>query len=162
MSVYRLFNSAYRDHVHDSDVLRTLNTMIMATAIGTFLFAAQGGVAFAGYASSLGAGELAFGIISALPVLAGLLQIYVSNLAEKTQKYKTMFIIGGIFNRVSWIVIALIPYIFQVEDSRLWSLIVLVTLAAMGGPSPGIARGVADASPAPVPASLRSQCGHAG
>jgi len=110
-----------------------LNLIILSAAIGTFLIAAQTGVAFTGYASALGAREFAFGLISALPVLAGLLQIYVSHLAVKTGKYKKMFILGGIVQRVSWIMIAFIPYVFPVESSRLFSMVVLVTLAAMGG-----------------------------
>ena len=133
MSVYRLFNQAYRDYVRSDEVLRMLNIIILSAAVGTFLFTAQGGVAFAGYASSLGAGEFAFGLISALPVLASLIQIYASNLVLKTGKYKTMFLVGGIVQRASWIVVAFIPYILPVEDSRLWLLIVLVTLAAMSG-----------------------------
>ena len=131
--MYRLFNRSYRDYVRSDEVLRLLNIIILSAAIGTFLFTAQGGVAFTGYASALGAGELAFGLISALPILAGLVQIYVSHLAVKTGKYKLMFLAGGIIQRVSWVVIAFIPYIFPVEQSRLWSLIVLVTLAAMAG-----------------------------
>jgi MFS family permease len=110
-----------------------LNIIILSAAIGTFLFTAHGGVAFTGYASYLGAGEFAFGVIFALPVLAGLLQIYVSHLVVKTGKYKTMFMVGGIIQRVSWVVIAFIPYLFPSVESRLWSLIVLVTLAAMSG-----------------------------
>jgi len=114
-------------------MLRQLNIIILSAAIGTFLFTAQTGVAFAGYASALGAGELAFGLINALPVLAGLLQLYVSHRLAKTGKYKKFLLVGGVVQRFSWIVIAFIPFIFPVEESRLFSLIVLVTLAAMGG-----------------------------
>lgn len=133
MYIYKLFNRSYRDYVRSDETLRMLNIIILSAAIGTFLFTAQGGVAFTGYASSLGAGEFVFGLITALPVLAGLMQIYVSQLLLKTGKYKTVFMVGGIVQRVSWIIIAFIPYVFSVEQSRLWTLIVLVTLAAMGG-----------------------------
>jgi len=138
MSIYRLFNRPYREYCRSDETLRILNIIILSAAIGTFLFTAQGGVAFAGYASALGAREFAFGLISALPVIAGLLQIYASQVVIKTGKYKTMFMIGGIVQRISWIVIAFIPYFFAVDDSRLWALIVLVTLAAMSGSCVGI------------------------
>jgi len=138
MSIYNLFNRPYRDYVRSDEILRILNIIILSAAIGTFLFTAQGGVAFAGYASALGAREFAFGLISALPVIAGLLQIYASHVVVKTGKYKTMFMIGGIVQRISWIVIAFIPFFFPVDDSRLWALIVLVTLAAMSGSCVGI------------------------
>jgi len=133
MSIYRLFDRGYRDYVRSDEMLKQLNIIILSAAIGTFLFTAHGGVAFAGYASALGAGELAFGLINALPVLAGLAQLYVSHLAAKTGKYKRMFLIGGVLQRLSWVVIAFIPFIFPVADSRIFALIVLVTLAAMGG-----------------------------
>jgi len=133
MSVYSLFNRTYKDYVSDRETLRLLNVMILSTSIGMFLFTAQTGVAFTGYASKLGAGEFTFGLISALPVLASLLQIPASYLVEKTGKYKRMFIIGGLVQRSSWIVIAFIPYIYPIEQSRIWALVVLVTLAAMSG-----------------------------
>jgi MFS family permease len=81
----------------------------------------------------LGAGEFAFGLISALPVLASLLQLPVSFLVQKNGKYKQFFMAGGVIQRVSWFVMAFIPYFIPVGESRLWMLIVLVTLAAMGG-----------------------------
>ncbi|MCL2821223.1 MAG: MFS transporter [Oscillospiraceae bacterium] len=138
MSFYNLISRPYREYIRSDETLRILNIIILSAAIGTFLFTAQGGVAFAGYASALGAREFAFGLISALPVLAGLFQIYASNLVMKTGKYKTMFMTGGVIQRVSWIVVAFIPYFFSVEDSRIWALIVLVTLAAMSGSCVGI------------------------
>jgi MFS family permease len=107
--------------------------IILSLAVGMILFTAIGGAAFTGYASALGAGEFAFGLISALPVLAGLLQLPVSFLLQRNGKFKRYFIAGGVAQRISWIVVAFIPYIMPVGESRLWSLIVLVTLAAMGG-----------------------------
>lgn len=133
MSVYRLFNRSYRDYVGDAELLRTLNIIILSAAVGTFLFAAQFGVAFTGYASALGAGEFVFGVITALPVLASLVQIPASYLAVKTGRFKRIFLIGGVIQRVTWIVIAFIPFFFQVQDTRLWAMIVLVALASMSG-----------------------------
>ena len=131
--MYKLYNRAYRDYVRSESVLQQLNLIVLAAAIGTFMFTAIGGVAFTGYASALGAGEFAFGVITAMPILAGLVQIYVSHLAVKTGKYKRMFIAGGVCQRLFWTFAAFIPYLFPVEESRLWSLIVIVTLAAMSG-----------------------------
>ncbi|MDR2600075.1 MAG: MFS transporter [Oscillospiraceae bacterium] len=132
-SLYKLFNRSYRDYVGDAETLRLLNIIVLSVAVGMFLFSAQGGVAFVGYASALGAGEFAFGLISALPVLASLLQIPASYLVEKTGKYKTVFLVNGVIQRISWIVIAFIPFLFPVEESYLWALVILVTLAAMCG-----------------------------
>ncbi|MCL2221343.1 MAG: MFS transporter [Oscillospiraceae bacterium] len=133
MFIYKLFDRSYRDYVGSAEVLRTLNIIVLSAAVGTFLFSAQFGVAFTGYASSLGAGEFVFGLITALPVLASLLQIPASYLAVKTGRFKQIFLIGGVIQRVAWVVIAFIPFLFQIQDSRLWALIVLVTLASMSG-----------------------------
>jgi len=133
MSVTKLFNRSYRDHVRDGETLRLLNVIILSAAVGMFLFTGIGGAAFTGYASALGAGEFTFGLISALPVLASLLQLPVSFLVQKNGKYKRFFLVGGAIQRTSWIVIAFIPYLFPVGQSRIWPLTVLVTLAAMGG-----------------------------
>jgi len=133
MSVYKIYDRAYKDYVPDNEILRILNIIVLSVAVGTLLFTAQLGIAFTGYVTALGAGELVFGIISAMPVVAGLLQIPVSYLAQKNGKYKQIFLIGGIIQRTSWIVIAFIPYIFPVAQSHIWSLVVLVTLGAIGG-----------------------------
>jgi len=133
MSISKLFDRSYRDYVGDAETLRMLNIIILSAAVGQFLFAAQFGVAFTGYASSLGAGEFAFGVITALPVLASLVQIPASYLAVKTGRFKSIFLVGGIIQRVAWIVIAFIPFLFHIQDSRLWALIVLVALASMSG-----------------------------
>jgi len=132
-SISKLFDRSYRDYVGTPELLRTLNIIILSAAIGQFLFAAQGGVAFTGYASSLGAGEFVFGVITALPVLASLLQIPASYLAVRTGRFKRIFLIAGVIQRVSWIVIAFIPFFFHVQDTRLWALIVLVALSSMSG-----------------------------
>jgi MFS family permease len=133
MSVYDLISRSYKAHIRDSETLRLLNVIILSAAVGMFLFTAVGGAAFTGYASALGAGEFAFGLISALPVLASLLQLPVSFFVQKSGKYKRFFMAGGVVQRLSWLAAAFIPYLFPVEGSRLWALIVLVTLAAMGG-----------------------------
>ena len=133
MSVSKLFNRSYRDHIRDSETLRLLNIIILSVAVGMFMFTAIGGAAFTGYASALGAGEFTFGLISALPVLASLLQLPVSFLVQRNGRFKQFFMVGGVVQRCSWILAAFIPVFFPIGDSRLWMLIVLVTLAAMGG-----------------------------
>jgi MFS family permease len=133
MPITKLISRSYRAHIQDSETLRLLNVIILSAAVGMFLHTAVGGAAFTGYASALGAGEFSFGLISALPVLAGLLQLPISFIAQKSGKYKKLFLTGGIIQRLSWLAVAFIPYMAPVGDSRLWMLIVLVTLAAMGG-----------------------------
>ncbi|MDR0292858.1 MAG: MFS transporter [Oscillospiraceae bacterium] len=138
MRVSGLFNRSYSLYVRDNETLRMLDVIVLSAATGMFLFAATGGAAFTGLASALGAGEFAFGLISALPVLAGILQILASYLVEKTGRNKTIFMAGGVIQRVSWFAVAFIPYLFPGVQPRVLALIVLVTLAAMSGSFVGV------------------------
>ena len=139
-AIYRLFNRSYRDHIRDPELLRTLNIIILSAAIGTILFSSSSGAAFTGYASALGAGEFVFGLLSALPVLGCLVQLYVSYRMEKTGKRKRMLMVGGFIQRGVWLVVAFIPYILpeQVAASRIWAVLVLITLSSMAGSFVGV------------------------
>ncbi|MDR3084917.1 MAG: MFS transporter, partial [Christensenellaceae bacterium] len=131
----RFWNRSYRDLVPSQDVLHQLDIIILSAAVGMFLFANTGGAALTGYASAFGAGEFVFGLISALPILASLVQLYVSYLIEKTGQRKKLFLIGGVIQRTAWVVVAFIPILVPefAASSRIWVLLTLITLAAMAG-----------------------------
>ena len=140
MRICRLFNRSYRGIVRDDELLRNLDLIALSAAVGTILFANAGGAAFTGYASALGAGEFMFGLISALPILGSLMQLYVSYMVEKTGKRKTLFLIGGLVQRSLWLLTAAIPLFLpeQLAWLRIWALLIMITLAAMGGSFVGI------------------------
>ena len=140
MWICKLFNRSYRSLLREEGLLRKLDLIVLSASIGTILFSNAGGAAFTGYASALGAGEFMFGLISALPILGSLMQLYVSYLVEKTGKRKALFLTGGIIQRSLWIFTAAIP--FFVPDRfaaiRVWVLLGLITAAAVGGSFVGI------------------------
>ena len=140
MKICRLFNRSYRSIVRDDGLLRNLDLIALSAAIGTILFSNTGGAAFTGYASALGAGEFMFGLISALPILGSLVQLYVSFIMEKTGNRKLLFMIGGLFSRFMWLLIAFIPLFIpeRFGEYRIWVLLVMITMAAMGASFVGV------------------------
>jgi len=140
MWIAKLYNRTYRSIVRDDELLRNLDLIALSAAVGTILFSNAGGAAFTGYASALGAGELMFGLISALPILGSLMQLYVSYIVEKTGKRKALFMTGGIIQRSLWLMVAAIPIILpdQFAGLRIWVLLSMITLAAAGGSFVGI------------------------
>jgi MFS family permease len=140
MRLTRFWNRSYRDYAPSKELLRQLDIIILSAAVGMFLFANTGGAALTGYASAFGAGEFVFGLISALPILASLMQLFVSYLVEKTGQRKRLFLIGGVIQRSAWVLVAFIP-LFVPEfaaSSRIWVLLTLITLAAMAGSFVGV------------------------
>ena len=140
MRICKLFNRSYRSIVHDDELLRNLDLIALSAAIGTILFSNTGGAALTGYASALGAGALMFGLISALPILGSLMQLYVSYMIEKTGKSKALFLIGGLAQRVLWTLTAAIPLLLpdRFAQYRVWALLAMITLAAMGASFVGV------------------------
>jgi len=140
MWICRFFNRTYRSIVADDELLRNLDLIALSAAIGTVLFTNAGGAAFTGYASALGAGELMFGLISALPIFGSLLQLYVSYLIEKTGKRKALFLTGGLIQRALWTLTAFIPFFLpaQLAHLRVWALLIMITLAASSGSFVGV------------------------
>ncbi|MDR3122045.1 MAG: MFS transporter [Clostridiales bacterium] len=136
----RIFNGAYRGVVRDDELLRKLDLIAISAAVGTILFSNTGGAALTGYASAFGAGEFMFGLISALPVLGSLMQLFVSYMILKTGKRKALFMVGGIIQRTLWTATAAIPYFCpeQFARYRVWVLLVMITLAAMSGSFVGV------------------------
>jgi MFS family permease len=121
--------------VGSEELLRSLDTIVISAAVGTLLFANSGGAALTGYASAFGAGAFMFGLISALPVLASLTQLFVSYLVEKTGRRKPLFMAGGILQRALWIAAAFIPRFLpeRYGPARVWMLLAIITAAAIAG-----------------------------
>lgn len=61
------------------------------------------------YARALGCGEFEFGLINALPFLAGLLSLPASVLIDASGERKGFFLWGLYLQRLTWVVIALLP-----------------------------------------------------
>ena len=123
----------YEEHVHDSELRRNLNTVVLAAAIGMFFFSTTTGSAMTGLANYFGAGDFVFGILWAMPVFAGLFQFAASSLLEKTRMGKKIFLIAGVIQRGIWLIVAFLTLIFPetVAELRIWGLVLVVLLSSV-------------------------------
>jgi MFS family permease len=125
----------YIEHGVDKELRKSLNYVVLGITFGTIFFNITYGPALTGFAKALGAGEFIYGILMALPVVGGLLQLYASHLLEKTRKRKKMFLVFGVIQRMLWIPVGLVPYVLPVNTGmlRIWSTILFITLASCSG-----------------------------
>jgi MFS family permease len=130
--ISRLFNRSYRGYCQTEGTLRQLDIILVSAAFGNVLFANTTGAALTGYAAALGAGEFLFGVISALPVLASLVQLFASYMVEKTGDRRLLLLCGGLAQRALWVVAAFIPYFIPpaAQGLRVYALLALVTMAS--------------------------------
>ncbi len=115
-------------------IRRSIYLMTLGNTFGTLWGVISGGgsSSLTGYAGYLGAGDFVYGLLTAIPLAAALLQIPFSTLVSRTQKRKKYMMTYGIFSRLLWIVIGLIPFFIPPDQSvlRLWSVILLIGVSS--------------------------------
>ena len=128
------FTNLYDEAGLPSEFRRSLNFIFLGNLCGTIcgIICASGSTAMVGLASSLGAGDLAFGIMSALVQAAAFLQIPFSMLVNKTHKRKKYLLTFGLISRAIWLVFGLIPVFLPADPGwlRLYSLIFLLGISS--------------------------------
>jgi len=94
-----------------------------------------GTTAMIGLATELGANDLAFGILAAIPQMAALLQLPFSFLVSRTQKRKKYLLTLGIGSRALWVLFGLVPYILPMASAtlQLWIIIFLLGISSCCG-----------------------------
>lgn len=129
----------------DSDLRKSLNLIILAITFGMAFFSTigspLGAPPFTGFIRKLGAGDLVYGIIMAMPVVGGILQVFASYFMESTGKRRSVFIIFGLIHRLLWIPIGIIPLLFPLEQKTLmiWLIAVLITISTSANSITGVA-----------------------
>src|SRR3990172_6869101 len=99
-----------KDSLDEADVNRGLRAMIYDAVSQTISGAFQGGAFLTAYVLLLGASNAVIGLLSAMGSLSGLLQLPAVNLVDKIGNRKAVTIIGAFLNRISWVLIATIPF----------------------------------------------------
>jgi len=92
-----------------------LNRIVWGASLGFIFFVALGGAPFAGFLRELGVGDLMYSVMMAMPAMGGIFQIFAAYLLERTGARKRIFLISGIFQRLSIIPVVLLP-LFLPED----------------------------------------------
>lgn len=120
----------------DQNTVRTLWLLIAAVMGGTVWANITTGIAFSGYWKKMGASDLLYGVVIALPSLANGFQFLASYVLERTLKRKKMFLISGLIQRSVWLPFALVPLLVPMEQPalRLWAAAVLALVSAATAP----------------------------
>ncbi len=105
-----LMGALYREGGIPEIRIKSLRCLMLGTVLGTLFTSVTGsGTMLAGYFTALGGSAFAFGILSAIPFLAVIVQIPASILISRTGARRKYRIKYGIIARAIWIVIGLIP-----------------------------------------------------
>jgi MFS family permease len=131
--------------LNDKVLKRSLNLNIFAVTFGMVFFSIfgipVGSALFTGFMRTLGAGNLVYTVVLALPVLGAVSQIFGSYFLETTGKRKFLFLASGFVHRLLWIPVALIP-LFLGADMRMaciWIITVLITISSIANSVTGVA-----------------------
>lgn len=123
------------------ELVKSLRLVILAYAFGVSFFVVQTGSPFTGFTRLLGAGDLIYGIIMAMPVVGGVMQVFASYFLENTGKRKAIFIGFASIQRLLWIPVAIIPLIIPPDYNvvRIWAVTVLITISSITGSMSSVA-----------------------
>ena len=117
-----------------ADIRRSLNFILVGNLCGNVQGIICGGqtTAMVGLATSLGATDLTFALLNAIPQAAALLQLPFSMLVNRTHHRKKYMMTFGVFSRALWIIIGLIPFIVPkgAVNYQLYTLVFLLGISS--------------------------------
>jgi len=115
-------------------IRRSIYLMTLGNTFGTLfgVVTTSGSSSLTGFAGFLGAGDFVFGLLTAIPLAAALLQIPFASMVSRTQKRKKYMMTYGLFSRLIWIIVGLIPYFLPADPTwlRLWTVILLIGISS--------------------------------
>lgn len=130
-------NALYDEARLPAKIRRSLNFIILGNIMGSAhgIICGGGTTAMIGLATGLGANDLTFGILSAIPQISALMQLPFSVLVNRTHKRKQYMMTFGLISRALWLIFGLIPYIMPMASStlQLWTIIFLMGISSCGG-----------------------------
>jgi MFS family permease len=131
--------------LEDKELNHSLNLNIFAITFGIVFFTIfgvpVGSALFTGFMRKLGAGDLVYSIVMALPVLGAVSQIFGSYFMETTGKRKFLFLASGFVHRLLWIPVAILPLLFgaDMHTACIWIITVLITISSIANSVTGVA-----------------------
>lgn len=110
--------------------LRTLRFANLDAGFATGFATLVGGAFMVGFIRHLGGSDIWIGVLSAVPSLLGLLQIFGAIWGRSYVSYKSYVTVGGLLWRVFHIPLILLPFVALSGEARLWILFACVSVAA--------------------------------
>jgi MFS family permease len=115
-------------------IRRSLNIIILANVFGTIhaIICGGGTSTMIGFANSLGAGDLVFGLLAGLPQAASLFQLPFAVLVSAKQKRKRYMLTYGLVSRALWLFFGFIPLVVPKHPAylQIFSLIFLLGISS--------------------------------
>ena len=116
-----------------AETIKSLKLVIFAVAFGTISFNINGGVSMTGYLKELGADDFTFGLLCAIGPLAAPMQLLASYILERTRKRRTLFLVCGIIQRMSWLPFGCVPFFIPIGPYglRIWMASLFLMISAL-------------------------------
>jgi MFS family permease len=119
------------DHVrHPSRLRKDLRRIVGSWIFGNLWLFTIGGAAMTKFARGLGMPDVGFGLLAAMPYLGTLFQLPASYLLRHVATRKRMFIITMTISRLSWVAMAMIPWLMPNSEHLWWQMMVMLTFVA--------------------------------
>jgi len=117
-----------------------LNRIVWGASLGFIFFVALGGAPFAGFLRELGVNDVMYSVMMAMPAMGGMFQVLASYFLERTGKIKKMFLISGIFQRLSILPVILLPLITPkgMENVMFVAMFFFLGISALGAAFNGV------------------------
>ena len=129
----------YKEARLPKDIARSLNFILIGNIFGsiTGIICGGGTASMVGLATELGASDIHFGLLTAIPNAAALMQIPFSVAVNRTHKRKLYMLTWGLISRAIWMLFGLIPLILPMASSmlQLWIIIFLLGISSCMGAS---------------------------
>ena len=133
----RTLRSLYDEAGLPQDIRRSLNFILIGNLCGNVcgIICGGGTAAMVGLVTSMGADDMTFAILNAIPQIAALMQIPFSMLVSRTHRRKRYMLTVGVFSRVLWLFFGFIPMIIPRGQVNypLWTLIFLLGISSCCG-----------------------------
>ena len=116
-----------QDRLAEQDVDSGLRMLLYDGACSQAMGALTGGAVLVAFAVLLGASNLVIGLLAAVGPLTQLLQIPTVLLVDRTGLRKAMVVLSSFLSRLSWLAVAVIPWLVP-EDQRVAVLLACLLL----------------------------------
>lgn len=127
-------NSLFEEARLPGRIRRSLYFIILGNIMGSAhgIICGGGTPAMIGLATELGANDMMFGILAAIPQFCALLQLPFSIMVNRTHQRKRYLMTYGIFSRALWLLFGLIPYILPMSSAalQLWTIVFLLGISS--------------------------------
>jgi MFS family permease len=104
-----------KDTLTEEELEKGLHQVVKDGLTSQAMVTLTGGAFLVAFALKLGASNLVIGLLAAIPPLAQLLQVPSIYLIQKVQNRRAISVVGAALARMTWLLAALIPFLFSRE-----------------------------------------------